>query len=109
MPSSPYNESSKSSVSCLLRKLYKSWESQKKNVDKLRKKFERAEERYNLSVLDLRNEKGRQRNRLIRENLERYKNEQPVIDSERQLSGKVFYNKVNTSLCLETDMQFKQE
>ncbi|KAL2695030.1 hypothetical protein PENPOL_c041G06428 [Penicillium polonicum] len=91
MPSSPYNESSK------------------KNVDKLRKKFERAEERYNLSVLDLRNEKGRQRNRLIRENLERYKNEQPVIDSERQLSGKVFYNKVNTSLCLETDMQFKQE
>jgi Protein of unknown function (DUF3435) len=28
-------------------------------------------------------------NRLKRENLERYKREQPVIDSERQLSGKV--------------------
>ncbi|OQD78924.1 hypothetical protein PENANT_c071G10263 [Penicillium antarcticum] len=79
----------KSSVSRHLRKLYKRWISKKKNVDSLRKKFERAEERYNLSVRDLRNEKGRQRNRLIRENLKRYKNEQPVIDSERQLSGKV--------------------
>jgi hypothetical protein len=37
----------------------------------------------------LRNEKQRQQNRLKRENLERYKREQPVIDSERQLSGKV--------------------
>ncbi|THC89055.1 hypothetical protein EYZ11_011495 [Aspergillus tanneri] len=36
-----------------------------------------------------RNEWQRQRNRLVRENLERYKNEQPVIDSERQLSGKL--------------------
>ena len=79
----------KSSVSRHLRKHYKRWESKKKNVDSLRKKFERAEERYDLSVRDLRNEKGRQRNRLIRENLERYKSEQPVIDSERQLSGKV--------------------
>ncbi|KAJ5566729.1 uncharacterized protein N7459_010111 [Penicillium hispanicum] len=32
---------------------------------------------------------GRQKHRLILQNLERYKNEQPVVDSERQLSGKV--------------------
>lgn len=38
---------------------------------------------------NLRNEKRCQMHRLIRENLERYKNEQPVIDSERQLAGKV--------------------
>lgn len=37
----------------------------------------------------LRNENSRQRHLLIRENLERYKNEQPVIDSERQLPGKM--------------------
>ena len=67
-------------------------------MDKLRKKFERAEEQYNLAVRDLRNEKGRQRNRLIRENLERYKNEQPVIDSERQLSGKIVDEEVKVAL-----------
>ncbi|KAJ5203614.1 uncharacterized protein N7498_004493 [Penicillium cinerascens] len=67
----------KCSVSRYLRKFYKKWQSKKKTLDRLRKKFERAEERYNLSVRDLRNEKGRQRNRLI------------LIDSERQLSRKV--------------------
>ncbi|CAI7627730.1 unnamed protein product [Penicillium palitans] len=41
---------------------------------------------------------GRQRNRLIRENLERYKNEQLVIDSERQLSGKVVDEEVLVAL-----------
>ncbi|KAJ5776688.1 uncharacterized protein N7511_001699 [Penicillium nucicola] len=61
-------------------------------------RFERAEELYNLAVRDLRNEKGRQRNRLIRENLERYKNEQPVIDSERQLSGKMVDEEVKVAL-----------
>lgn len=34
----------------------------------------------------------------MRENLERYKNEQPVIDSERQLSGKVVDEDVLTAL-----------
>lgn len=60
-----------------------------KGVEKLRKKYQRAEDLYNHAVKLLRNEKRRQKHRLIRENLERYKNEQPVIDSERQLSGKV--------------------
>lgn len=72
-----------------LRNIYRAWQSKIKILGHLRKRFERAEERYIRSVRDLRNEKGRQRNRLIRENLERYKNEQPVIDSERQLSGKI--------------------
>ncbi|KAJ5682147.1 hypothetical protein N7462_005312 [Penicillium macrosclerotiorum] len=40
-------------------------------------------EQYDRVVKDLRNEKRRQKHRLIRENLERYKN------NERQLSGKV--------------------
>lgn len=35
---------------------------------------------------------------MIRENLERYKNEQPVIDSERQLSGKVVDEEVLVAL-----------
>lgn len=36
----------------------------------------------------LRNEKQRQRNKRIRENLKRYEKEQPVIDLEQQLKGK---------------------
>lgn len=53
------------------------------------KKYERADQKYRRALRELRNEKQRQRNRQVRENLERYKNEQPVIDSERQLAGKV--------------------
>jgi hypothetical protein len=37
----------------------------------------------------LRNERQRQRDLLLRDIIERYNKEQPVIDSERQLSGKV--------------------
>ncbi|KAI1934754.1 hypothetical protein LOZ66_005609 [Ophidiomyces ophidiicola] len=48
-----------------------------------------AKAAYNDSVRQLRNEKQRQRNQQIRENLARYKNEQPVIDLERQLAGKL--------------------
>ena len=58
-------------------------------MKKLRQKFDHADEQYDRSVKQLRNEKRRQKHRLIRENPERYKNEQPVIDSERQLAGKV--------------------
>lgn len=54
-----------------------------------KKKYERADQKYRRALRELRNEKQRQRNRQVRENLERYKNEQPVIDSERQLAGKV--------------------
>jgi hypothetical protein len=35
---------------------------------------------------------------LIRENLERYKNEQPVIDIERQLSGKLVDEDIKVAL-----------
>ncbi|KAH1309370.1 hypothetical protein KXW65_007258, partial [Aspergillus fumigatus] len=38
------------------------------------------------------------RNRRIRENLERYRNEQPVIDLERQLAGKLVDTKVMGAL-----------
>ncbi|KAJ6085804.1 hypothetical protein N7499_005433 [Penicillium canescens] len=57
---------------------------------------------YNLAIRDLRNEKGRQRNRLIRKNLERYKNEQLVIDSERQLSGKMVDEEVKYITLIDT-------
>jgi hypothetical protein len=67
----------------------KRWKAQEKGVKKLRQKFDHADEQYDRAVKQLRNEKGWQKQRLICENLERYKNEQPVIDSERQLSGKV--------------------
>ncbi|KAL4761146.1 uncharacterized protein BDW70DRAFT_150295 [Aspergillus foveolatus] len=57
-----------------------------------------AKRKYNTSVRELRNEKQRQRNQRIRENLERYKNEQPLIDLERQLAGKLVDTKVMGSL-----------
>jgi hypothetical protein len=69
-----------------------------KSAKKSQKKFERAERRYQRALRELRNEKERQRNRLIRENLERYKNEQPIIDSERQLSGKIVDEEVMGAL-----------
>ncbi|EDN09613.1 conserved hypothetical protein [Histoplasma mississippiense (nom. inval.)] len=53
-----------------------------------------AKSEHNKATRELRNEKQRQRNRQIRENLERYKNEQPVIDLERQLAGKLVDTKV---------------
>ncbi|PGH03429.1 hypothetical protein AJ80_08677 [Polytolypa hystricis UAMH7299] len=53
-----------------------------------------AKSAHNGAVRELRNEKQRQRNQQIRENLERYKNEQPVIDLERQLAGRLVDTKV---------------
>ncbi|OQE01713.1 hypothetical protein PENVUL_c041G05915 [Penicillium vulpinum] len=76
----------------------KQWKTQEKIVKKLQKKYKHAEEQYDRSVKQLRNEKGRQRHCLIRENLERYKNEQPVIDSERQLSEKIVNEEVKVAL-----------
>jgi hypothetical protein len=67
----------------------------------LREKLEAAQEKVaeanrkkNRAILELRSEKQRQRNRRVRENLERYKIEQPVIDLERQLRGKLVDTKV---------------
>jgi len=57
-----------------------------------------AKRKYNKAVCELRNEKQRQRNRRIRENLERYRNEQPVIDLECQLAGKLVDTKVMGAL-----------
>ncbi|GIJ89518.1 hypothetical protein Asppvi_008460 [Aspergillus pseudoviridinutans] len=71
----------------------------------LRDKLERfqdrtmeAKRRYNKAVRELRNEKQRQRNRRTRLNLEKYRNEQPVIDLERQLAGKLVDTKVMGAL-----------
>ncbi|KAJ6103770.1 hypothetical protein N7486_003992 [Penicillium sp. IBT 16267x] len=80
------------------RKHQKRWKTQKKNLEKLGRKFHRAEDQFQHSVRQLRNEKRRQKHRLIRENLERYKNEQPVIDSERQLAGQVVDEEVMGAL-----------
>lgn len=76
----------------------KRWKAQEKGVKKLRQKFDHADEQYDRAVKQVRNEKRWQKHRLIRENLERYKNEQPVIDSERQLSGKVVDEEVMEAL-----------
>ncbi|KAJ5267492.1 hypothetical protein N7478_010477 [Penicillium angulare] len=80
------------------RRIHKRWRTQKKNVEKLCQKYDRAEDLFQHSVRQLRNEKRRQKHRLIRENLERYKEEQPVIDSERQLAGKVVDEEVMGAL-----------
>lgn len=67
-------------------------------MSKPQKKYDHAEEQYDRSVKQLRNEKSRQRHLLIRENLERYKNGQPVIDSKRQLSGKMVDEDIKIAL-----------
>lgn len=61
-------------------------------------KGSRRERKYQKAVQRLRNEKQRQRDLLLRDIIERYKKEQPVIDSERQLSGKVIDEKVRSAL-----------
>lgn len=70
----------------------------KAKLDHLHDRAMEAKRKYNKAVRELRNEKQRQRNRRIRENLERYRNEQPVIDLERQLSGKLVDTKVMDTL-----------
>jgi hypothetical protein len=49
----------------------------------------RREKNYSKACRRLRNEKQRQRRLLLVEIVDRFKKEQPVIDSERQLLGKV--------------------
>ncbi|KAF9883337.1 hypothetical protein FE257_003553 [Aspergillus nanangensis] len=65
-----------------------------KHVKACEKQSKSANQRYQRAQREFRNEWQRQRNRLVHENLERYKNEQPVIDSERQLSGKLVNEEV---------------
>lgn len=65
-----------------------------KRLETARERAAEASRKKNRAILELRSEKQRQRNRLIRKNLEHYKNEQPVIDLERQLQGKLVDTKV---------------
>ena len=58
----------------------------------------KAKRRFNKAVRDLRSKKQQLRNQRIRGNLERYKNEQPVVDLERQLAGKLVGTKVMRTL-----------
>ena len=57
-----------------------------------------AKQKYDKSVCELCNEKQQQRNQWIRENLEWYWNEQPVINLECQLAGKLVNTKVMEAL-----------
>ncbi|OJD27056.1 hypothetical protein ACJ73_01562 [Blastomyces percursus] len=57
-----------------------------------------AKHKYSRAVRELRNEKQRQRNRLVRANLKRYRDEQSVIDLEQQLAGKLVDTKVMETL-----------
>ena len=50
----------------------KRWKAQEKGVKNLRQKFANTDEKYDCAVKQLRNEKGWQKHRLIRENLEQY-------------------------------------
>ncbi|KAL3429111.1 hypothetical protein BDV09DRAFT_200914 [Aspergillus tetrazonus] len=67
-------------------------------LERLQDRTLEAKQKYNKSVRELRNEKQQQQNQQIRENLERYKNEQPVIDLEQQLAGKLEDAKVMGAL-----------
>ncbi|KAL2802972.1 hypothetical protein BJX63DRAFT_90216 [Aspergillus granulosus] len=68
------------------------------HVAKCEEQYRGADRRHRRAQRVTRNEWQRQRNRLVRENLERYKNEQPVIDCERQLAGKFLDEEVKGAL-----------
>jgi hypothetical protein len=57
-----------------------------------------AKQRYNKSVCELCNKKQQQQNWWIQENLEWYKNKQPIINLELQLAGKLVDTKIMESL-----------
>jgi hypothetical protein len=59
---------------------------------------ESREEKYARAVRRLANEKQRQQRLLLVDIRDRYKKEQPVIDSERQLLGKVVDEEVRSEL-----------
>ncbi|RAK88663.1 hypothetical protein BO79DRAFT_287674 [Aspergillus costaricaensis CBS 115574] len=86
---------------------YRSHQSQEK-IEVLQDRVLEAKRKYNKSVREVRNEKQRQRNRQIRENLKRYRNEQPVIDLERQLAGKLVNTKVMDALEQRRSMPGQQ-
>jgi hypothetical protein len=68
------------------------------HVAKREEEYSGADRRHRRAQRVTRNEWQRQRNRLVRENLVRYKNEQPVIDCERQLAGKFLDDEVKGAL-----------
>ncbi|KAL4861811.1 hypothetical protein BDV12DRAFT_190834 [Aspergillus spectabilis] len=77
------------------------YQNQKKALDRVAKSEEEyrgAVRRHLRAQRVSRNEWQQQHNRLVRENLERYKNEQPVIDCERQLAGKLLDDEVKGAL-----------
>ncbi|CRG88250.1 Threonine--tRNA ligase [Talaromyces islandicus] len=69
-----------------------------KKLQEFEEQTQEAKRRYDRAVRELRNEKQRQRNRRIRENLQRYRDEQPVIDVESQLAGMMIDTKVIKTL-----------
>ncbi|KAB8213297.1 hypothetical protein BDV33DRAFT_210344 [Aspergillus novoparasiticus] len=69
-----------------------------RDVRRHERQYIRATRKYNRAQRTCRNEWQRQRNHLVRENLERYKNEQPAIDVERQLAGKFVAEEVMGAL-----------
>ncbi|KAI3017333.1 hypothetical protein CBS147347_10329 [Aspergillus niger] len=75
-----------------------------KKLEILQDRMMEAKRRYNIAHRELRNEKQRQRNQRIRENLKRYRKEQPVIDVELQLAGKLVNNKVMDTLEHQSHM-----
>ncbi|QKX57723.1 uncharacterized protein TRUGW13939_04842 [Talaromyces rugulosus] len=78
--------------------LSKSRRKVQKKLQEVEEQTKEAKRRYDRAVCELRNEKQRQRNRWIRENLKRYRDEQPVIDLESQLAGMMIDTKVMKTL-----------
>ncbi|EGC45157.1 conserved hypothetical protein [Histoplasma capsulatum var. duboisii H88] len=62
------------------------------------RKYKVRDEKYGKALRELRSEKQQARVRLKREILKRYKEEQPLIDIERQLTGKLIGNEVKDVL-----------
>jgi hypothetical protein len=65
---------------------------------------ESREEKHRIAVRRLASEKQRQKRLLLVDIRDRYKKEQPVIDSERQLSGKVVDEEVRSVLKRSKDI-----
>jgi hypothetical protein len=84
--------------------LSKSRRKVQKKLQEIKEQTKEAKRRYDRAVRELRNKKQQQRNRRIRENLQRYRDKQPVIDLESQLAGMMIDTKVMKTLRCQDAM-----
>ncbi|EQL37995.1 hypothetical protein BDFG_01012 [Blastomyces dermatitidis ATCC 26199] len=85
--SSEYNRSLNTNLKCQNRRC--TYCKLRKHCKQAEVQHKHAGQAYQHTLWELQSEKQQQCNCMVQENLEQYKNNQPVIDSQRQLSGKM--------------------